>query len=317
MKRKGVFVLAFCVILCASAHAAGTSIGKVVSFSGKVLIDSFGKGAFIDVILGDSLYSATVIKTELGGRATIELFGKNQEIPPGATVKIADYAAVASGKRSLGWFKSLGNLFRSFSDSSKKKDDEAELGAQFGSRAANVAEKEGAGEVEWEVEEPEAEKVLPEARRDIENRDYSAAIEKLSKTEKPLDPAVAWEVAFWKGFAYFQTEDYGDAATTLSPAWQSMKSMKNLPGTPRMRRTLLFQLGASWFLLGDVKSAIPLFEAFVTERGGDEFEPYAYLFLAKAHSANGDSRKTRAVAEEALKKYRGTQFEAELSSFLK
>jgi len=313
MKSKVFFALALSVVLCSSAFAAGTAIGKVVSFSGKVLIDSFGKGAFIDVLVGDSLYAATVIKTEFNGRATIELLGKIQEIPPGASVKIADYAAAASGKGSLGWFKTLGNLFRSFSESSKKKEEEVVLG----SRAANVAEKEGAGEVEWELEEPDAAKVLPEARRDIENQDYSAAIEKLSKAEKPADPAVAWEVAFWKGFAYYQTEDYGDAAATLSPAWQASKSMKNLPGTPRMRRTLLFQLGASWYLLGNEKSAVPLFEAYIADRAGDEYEPYAYLFLARALRSTGDSRKARAVAEEALGKYKGTGFEAELSSFLK
>ncbi len=313
MKRKGIFSLALCVILCSSAFAADTALGKVISFSGKVLIDSFGKGAFIDVIIGDSLYKTTVIRTESDGRATIELLGKRQEIPPGATVKIADWAAAVSGKGTLVWFKKLGSLFRSFSESSQKKEEEVVLG----SRAANASEKEGAGEVEWELEEPDAAKVLPEARKDIENQNYSEAIEKLSKAEKSSDPGVAWDVAFWKGFAYYQMEDYGDAAAILSSAWQALKTMKDLPGTPRTRRTLLFQLGASWYRLGEGKSAVPLFEACVAERAGDEYEPYAYLFLARALSSTGDSRKARAVAEEALRKYKGTDFEGELTSYLK
>jgi len=314
MIRKTAAVFGLILLLVApSLFSQNTAVGKVVSFSGTVLIDAFGKGAFITPLQGDVLYSTTVIKTGADGNAVLDLQGKRQQLAPGATVKIRDLLASGTKKGALGWFQALGNLFKSFSEASQKKEDEVVLG----SRAANVAEQQGGNEVEWEVEETDAAKILPDVRAHIEKQSYNEALADLARVDSPSDPALAWEVSFWKGFAFYQTEDYGDAAANLSAAWQTMQTVESPPGNPRLRQILRFQLGASWFLLGQEKSSIPLFEAYLAEGPADEYEPYAYLFLAKALNATGDSKRAKSVAGDAAKKYKGTDIAGEFDSLLK
>lgn len=312
--KKPLIALLCCFLLSTwSAGAADPSLGKVVSFSGRVLIDSFGKGAFIAAIRGDLLYRATVLKTEADGRATIELQGRSQEIPPAATVKIADLLAAGAKKGGLGWFAALGNLVRSFSDASQKKQDELTLG----SRAAEAPQGQGGDEMDWEVEETEASKILPGAKKEIGARNYAAALAELAKADAPTDPAVAWDLSFWKGFCYYQFEDYGDAVKNHSDAYRLMKASRTPLGTPQNRRMLLFQLASAQYLLGQERVSVPLFDEYLAERSGDAYEPYAYLLLARALSASGDARRARTVAEEASRKYKGTELEGDFAVLLK
>ncbi|MCX7040249.1 MAG: hypothetical protein NT005_14090 [Spirochaetes bacterium] len=312
--KKTLAVLLCCFLLSTwSAGAADPFLGKVVSFSGSVLIDSFGKGTFLAAIRGDLLYKPSVLKTGADGRATIELQGRSQEIPPGATVKVADLLAASAKKGGLGWFAALGNLVKSFSEASQKKDDQLTLG----SRAADVSQGQGGDEMDWEVEETDAARLLPEAQKEIGLRNYSAALAELAKADVPSDPAVAWDLSFWKGFCFYQLEDYGDAAKSHSEAYNRMKASKTAIGSPQNRRMLLFQLASSQYLLGRDTLSIPLFDEYLAERSGDAYEPYASLFLARALAAAGDARRARNVAEEAVRKYRGTALEGEFAALLK
>ena len=312
--KKTLAALLFCSLVVAwSAGAADSSFGKVISFSGRLLIDSFGKGTFIAAIRGDLLYKATVLRTEADGRAMIELQGRSQEIPPAATVRIADLLAAGARKGGLGWFAALGNLVKSFSEASQKKEDELTLG----SRAGDASQGQGGNEIEWEVEETDASRLLPDAQKEIGLSNYSAALAELAKADVPSDPAVAWDLSFWKGFCYYQLEDYADAARCHSDASNRMKASGTLLGSLQNRRMLLFQLGSSQFLLGQEKASIPLFDAYLAERSSDAYEPYAYLFLARALAAAGDAGRARTVAEEASRKYKGTALEGEFTALLK
>ncbi len=313
MKKPLVVFLCCFLIAISSAGAADPSLGRVVSFSGRLLIDSFGKGAFLAAIRGDLLYKTSVLKTDADGRATIELQGGSREIPPGATVRVADLLAASAKKGGLGWFAALGNLVRSFSEASQKKDGELTLG----SRAADMSQGQAGDEVDWEVEETDAARLLPDAQREIGLRDYSAALAELAKADAPSDPAVAWDLAFWKGFCFYQLEDYGDAVKSHSEAYNRMKASRTAVGSPRNRRMLLFQLASSQYLLGQEKLAIPLFDEYLAEKSGDAYEPYASLLLARALAATGDARRARAVAEEGSRKYRGTELDGEFAALLK
>jgi tetratricopeptide (TPR) repeat protein len=313
MKNPLIALLCCFLLSTWSAGAADPSLGKVVSFSGSVLVDSFGKGTFLAAIRGDLLYRTSVLRTAADGRATIELQGKSQEIAPGATVKIADLLVASAKKGGLAWFGALGNLVRSFSEASQKKDDQLTLG----SRAADVSQGQGGDEIDWEVEETDAARLLPEAQKEIELRNYSAALAELGKADAPSDPAVAWDLSFWKGFCFYQLEDYGDAVKSHTDAYKRMKASRTAIGSPQNRRMLLFQLASSQYLLGQDMLSIPLFDEYLAEKSGDAYEPYASLFLARALAAAGDAKRARTVAEEALRKYRGTALEGEFASLLK
>jgi hypothetical protein len=310
---KKPLIALFCCSLLATwpASAADPSLGKVVSFSGTVLIDSFGKGTFLAAIRGDLLYTASVLKTQADGRATIELQGATREVPPGATVKVVDLLAVNAKKGGLGWFAAIGNLVRSFSEASQKKNDELTLG----SRAADVSQ--ASDEVDWEVEETDAARLLPDALKEIALRDYSAALAELAKADPPSDPAVAWDLSFWKGFCFYQLEDYGDAVKNHTEAYNRMKGSRASMGSTQNRRMLLFQLASSQYLLGKERLAIPLLDEYLAEKSGDAYEPYAYLLLSRALGATGDARRARAVAEEGSRKYKGTALDGEFAALLK
>lgn len=311
--KKTLIPLVCVFLLAAFSAAADPSIGKIASLSGRVLIDAFGKGAFIAAIRGDLLYKASVLKTEAESRATIELQGRSQEIPPGATLRVADLLSASVRKGGLAWFAALGNLVRSFTEASQKKESDLTLG----SRAGNASENSGMGEMDWEVEETDASKILPVALKEIRLGNYSAALGVLAKADPPTEPSLAWDLSFWKGFCCYQIEDYPDAVAYLSAAQAAAGAAKAPLGSAQNRRMLLFQIGSSHFLLGQDRAAIAPLEAYLAERSGEGYEPYAALMLARALAAAGDAGKARTVAEEAGRVYRGSGLESEFAALLK
>jgi tetratricopeptide (TPR) repeat protein len=299
------FLVPFLLLCAAAALIAEPQVGAITSISGRVQIDAFGKGVFIKAITGDILYAASVIRTDPDARAVIDVQGKTQEIPPGATVAVQDLLSSAQKKGS--WFTALTGLIKSFSSASRKGNEEVVAG----SRATEVGSQP---EDEWMVEESGAEEALTQARGDIGKGDWSAALARLAKAEPATDPSVSWDVAFWKGYCFYQMGDYRDAADALSPAYDALASAQAAPVSSAQRRILLFQLGSSWFFLGQEKRAVPLFDSLVADRVDDDSQPYAYLLLARSLAASGDAVRARSVAQEALKKYRGTALEQELAA---
>jgi tetratricopeptide (TPR) repeat protein len=311
VKRSAVLLIV--ILVSTLAFGAETKLGTVKSFSGTVTIDAFGKGVFIPVVKGDTLYTSTVLKTGPNGRATVDLQGQTKEIPPGAEVKVADLAAAGQKKSGLGWFAAVGKLITSFTEASKEKEGDLVLG----SRAADVSQEQSSADMEWEVEETDPAVLLPEARKSIDAGGYAAALEKLAKADPPTDPALAWDLSFWKGFCYFQMEDYADAALSLSAARSLAGGTKTPLGTPTNQAMLLFQLGSSYYLLGKEKEAIPALEAYLSQDAEMRYAGYASLLLAKSLVATGNATRARSIANDALKKHKGTDLEAEFSALLK
>jgi tetratricopeptide (TPR) repeat protein len=312
MKWKIVPILLAC-LLCAVPLLAQTKIGSVRSFSGDVTIDAFGKGTFIKVVEGDALYASTVLKAGADGRATLDLQGAKKEVPPGALVKISDLVAANSKKSGLGWFAAMGKLIKSFSEASQAKEEDLVLG----SRAAEVESKDSGAGMEWEADETDAAAVLPEARKTIDAGGYTGALQMLGKVEAPSDPALSFQLAFWKGFCYYQLEDYTDAAASFSDAYARQGTGRAALSTTAERASLLFQLGSSFFILGREKDAVPILAEYLVSNADEPLAPYATLLLARSLLASGDGSRARVVAANAAKKYKGTDLEREFASLQK
>lgn len=311
MKNRIVPLVLAC-LLCSVPLFAQTKLGTVKSFSGDVTIDAFGKGTFIKVIEGDALYASTVLRAGPDGHAKLDVRGTTKEIPPGALVKIADLMSASARKGGLAWFAAVGKLIKSFSEASQAKEDDLVMG----SRAAEVAPSDTESTMQWEGD-TDAASILPEARKTIDTGDFDAALEKLNKAEMPSDPARAFELLYWKGFCYFQLEDYPDATTCFSDAYTRLGPSRDAVSTPDQRSFLLFQLGSSYFFLGKEKEAVPVLAQYLADNADAPLAPYATLLLARSLAASGDAGRARSLAVAAAKKYRGTDLESEFVSLQK
>jgi hypothetical protein len=305
MKRMLRAVL-WCLLLPSlPLAAADPSVGRISSLEGRVLIDQFGKGAFIAAVRGDLLYAATVLKTPVDGIVRIELQGKARDIPPDAAVRVSDLLAAGARRAALPWFSAVGGLIRSFTEAARKKEETPTLG----SRAGDASKGAGAGDMDWALDEADPARLLPLARAAIREAKYAEALATLARSDPATDPALAWDLSFWRGFCYFQLEDYADAVRHHLAAQAAGRAATEEDG-----RMLLFQLGSSYVLLGQEKSAIPPLESYMAQRQGDPYEPYAALTLARALAAVGEAAKARAVAEEGRKTWRGTALEKEFAA---
>jgi TolA-binding protein len=307
---KKIVLLTFFLCIAVALLNADTEVGKVVFRSGRVLIDAFGKGAFIPAIRDDTLYQNSVLRTDPDARAVVDIQGKRRDIPPAATVRIAEILETGARQSGLGWLQALGNLLRSVSEATRQKQEDLVLG----SRAGNAEQDDGG--LGWMDDEEEAAGLYRQSMADIREQRYAQALATLLRIKTPGDESLLWEATFWKGFCYFQLEDYRDAAKHLGEAKRMPRSETFSPGTAAERRLLLFQLGASHYFLGEPEIAIPNLEAFLAEPSGSDYEPYAVLFLANALIGSGDSGRAKSVLAEASARFKGQEIEKELALLL-
>jgi hypothetical protein len=291
--------------------SAETDLGSIVSLSGGVSIDAFGKGAFLPARNGDVLYQGTVVRTAADGKAVLLLQGIQSEVPPAAFVKVADLVKARSRSGGLAWLQSVGKALKSFTEAGKRQEQQVVLG----SRAAE-AEKPGA-DLEWMDEDESAEKLLKEAKRKASSMDYAGALTILAEAGEPVDVALAADILFWKGCLYYQTEDYADAERCLSDAYGRISSTPAAEASPkdsRAHRVLLFQLGASRFFLGMDKQAAEVLQVLLWEGASEEFEPYSYMFALKALLSSGDKAQARALFEKGKPRLSGTALEKDFAA---
>ena len=311
MKKTRIVSLVLACLLSAAPLFAETKLGTVKSFSGDVTIDAFGKGTFIKVIEGDALYASTVLMAGPNGRAVIDVQGTVKEIPPGARVKISDLVSASTRKGGLAWFAAVGKLIKSFSEASQAKEEDLVMGVR-----SEKAPSSDAGSMEW-AGDTDAASILPEARKTIDAGDFDAALQKLGKAEMPSDPALSFELLFWRGFCYFQLEDYPDATACFAAAYTRLGPSRDAVSTPDQRSFLLFQLGSSYFFLGKEKEAVPILAEYLKDNPDAPLAPYATLLLTQSLAASGDQARARSLASAAAKKYKGTDLEAEFASLQK
>ena len=304
--------IALACLVCALPLSAETKLGSVKSFSGDVTIDAFGKGTFIKVIEGDALYASTVLNAGVDGHAVLDLQGTVKEIPPGARVRISDLVSAGTRKGGLAWFAAVGKLIKSFSEASQARESDLVMGV----RADKAPSSDSESGMQWEGD-TDAGSILPEARKAIDAGNFSGALQKLGKADMPSDPALAFELLFWKGFCYFQLEDYPDATAAFSAAYTRLGASRDAVSTPEERSFLLFQLGSSYFFLGKEKEAVPVLAEYLKDNADAPLAPYATLLLAQSLAASGDATRARSLAGAAAKKYKGTDLEAEFASLQK
>jgi tetratricopeptide (TPR) repeat protein len=313
MRQKvAFFLLLLSVSAPLSIFAVDTVVGKIVSLAGKVAIDAFGRGSFIAAISGDILYASTVLKTEPGGNATVELPGGCFDIPSGATVKISDLLSSAAKKKDIGWLSALGNLLTSFSEALTGNKEELLLG----SRSTKV-DGTNEGGMDWAQEEISVEEAYARARAFIGEGRYDAALAALLSIGDVENPQLYFELHFWTGFCFFQAQDYADAIPNLSTAHGGLNSSLITASDPEIRSVVLFQLGASYYFLGRESDAVPVLEELFAEGTGNEYAQYGSVLLVRSLAARGDSVRARDVAEEAAARFRGTGIEQELILLMK
>jgi hypothetical protein len=271
---RRIFVLFLLLFAVTALAAAQARLGTVTAIIGTVSIDVFGKGAFIAAVKGDVLYASTILKTGTSGRATLDLQGRTREVPPGATVKISELAAAGARKGGLPWFAAVGKLVKSFADASQRKEEDAVLG----SRAAEITSAEST-DMDWDVEETDAAVLIPQARKSIEAGGYAAALETLAKADVPRDRTMAWQLSFWRGYCFFQVEDYPDAVRHLSAA-RDLGAPSPRLGSAAERAMLLFQLGSSLYFTGKESEAAAALDASLAEAPDGPCAPYARHLLA-------------------------------------
>jgi hypothetical protein len=292
------------VAACASPLGADARVGRLQAVTGSVSVDAFGKGAFVAAVVGDDLYSSSVVKTGPGASATIDLLGKTVTVPAATTVRVADLAGAAGRKGGLRWFDTVARLVKSLSGSSPSAEKEDVLGT----REKQVG---GSGGTEWDTGDSEAGVRLAEAMKSIAGGSYAAALDTLSAAQQPDDPGSAWQVSFWKGYCYYELDDYANAITHLSAANSPPLSAA---GDPDDRGNLLFMLGASLYLVGREKEAVPVLDAFLKGYQAEAYAPYAAVLLARSLAASGDAARSRAVAAAAAARYRGSDVEGDLAA---
>jgi hypothetical protein len=306
---KKIAFLVLWSLLCCTLLFPEAKIGSVQSISGDVALDAFGKGSFIPAILGDALYPGSVVRTGGNGRATLMLNNEAKEVPPGALVKVAELSAASSKKQQQKWFAALGNVIRSLTEAAQTKETDLVLG----SRAADVSSNDN-GDMDWEVEETDASVILPKAQKAIETANYASALEQLGKAEPPTNAALAWKLSFWRGFCYYQVDDFGDAAAHLAAAWSLTEASNPPPEEAASRSALPFLLGSSWFMLGQEKTALPFLDQYLAQDPQGRYAPYSTLLLAKALASTGNRTRSRSVAVEGARKYKGTDLESEFTT---
>ncbi len=309
--RKTLQALLWCVVLpVLPLAAAGSSVGRISSLEGKVLIDQFGKGAFIAAVRGDLLYPATVLKTPADGSARIDLEGMLRDIPPGSSVRVSDLLAAGARRAGLPWFSAVAGLIRSFTEAAKKTEETPTLGSKAGDASGGA----GAGDVDWALDEADAARLLPLAEASIGEGRYADALATLARADPAANPALEWDVCFWRGFCHFQLEDYAGAVRHLLKAQAVGREAVGTADTEARGRMLLFQIGSSYLLLGQESLAIPPLESYMAQRKGEPCDPYAALTLARALAAAGETAKARIVAEEGRRTWRGTALEKEFAA---
>jgi hypothetical protein len=308
-KAMSKVLLAFaCGVALVAAGApplgADARVGALKAVTGSVSIDAFGKGAFVSAVVGDDLYSSSVVKTDPGSSATIDLQGKTVTVAAATTVKVADLASAAGRKSGLRWFDTVARLVKSLSDSSRSADNELVLGSRG-------AQTDDSGGMDWDTGDSGAAARIADARKSIAGGGYAEALDTLGGAKGSGDPGSAWQISFWKGYCYYELDDYANAITHLTAA---RTPPLDAAGDPNDRGNLLFMLGSSLYLVGREREAVPVLDAFLKGYQADRYAPYAAVLLARSLAASGDAVRSRAVAAEAAARYRGSDVDAELTA---
>jgi tetratricopeptide (TPR) repeat protein len=290
MKKILIFFLLF-TITCSFIHGADTSVGKVISFSGQVLIDSFGKGSFIKVVEGEYLYKTSVIKTGEDSKATIIVMDVKKEIPPLSELSIEKVISLETRKKESDWFRSLMELIQEASNSLFTEEEDVDLASR--------------GELFLQHQD---ELFNYETEEDLSPDYGNELILLLDIPAGTASDYIPGELKLKKGFCYFGLGNYEDALRHFQESNNTIiKDMKKKGKTPYFHDTLKLMLGLSHYYLDEYDEAIPCFKTLLEKNSIPMLKPYISWLLLDALYAEGRLEEAQSLPESvktSIKNYR-------------
>jgi tetratricopeptide (TPR) repeat protein len=128
--------------------------------------------------------------------------------------------------------------------------------------------------------------------------------------ENTLPPG---EALFLRGSAYFGLGDYATARLHLAQA-QPLVATSADPGAADILPILLFQLGASRYLIGEDGPAVESLAAFIALDPDAPFAAGGYQLLLQALVAQGERSRAEKILAEAQSRFAGTAHEKEFAA---
>jgi tetratricopeptide (TPR) repeat protein len=280
MKKILIFILLF-TITCSFIYGTDSSVGNVISFSGRVLIDSFGNGSFISVVEGEYLYKNSVIKTDADSNATIIEMDVKKKIPPHSELSIEKVISLETRKKESDWFRSLMELIQEASNSLFTDEEEVDLA----SRGELFIRQEDAL-FGYETEED----LYPDYHNEL-----VLLLDIPSAGSADYSPD---ELELKKGFCYFGLGNFEDALRHFKESNSIIaKNMKKKGTPPYFYDTLTLMLGLSHYYLAEYNDAIPCFKTLLEKNSISVLKPYVSWLLLDALYAEGRLEEAQSLPE--------------------
>ncbi len=295
MRTRKAFLFAVAFIAAAAAAALEAAAGSILSLSGEVRIDAFGRGSFIPALAGDSLYRSSVIATGATGQALLRLGGQEIALPPGSRSAVAELLKLAERKKSLSFFKPLAELIRAIGESAGGRED-----LSLGTRAAEAGAQ---AKPEWYLEDS-AESLYREASEQLEKGEYHAALATLARAAAEPGEPLFVEIRRAQGSCHFALDSFGEAELAFADAAKLVAASGGAAYPDEIRSSLLFELGASRFMLGKDAQAAASLEASLAGLP-EPLAPHAHYFLIKALYASGNARGAAQALDRARATFKG------------
>lgn len=294
MKKE--FTAFFLIFFCFNIFGTDTSVGKILSSQGDVMIDPFGNESFIKAIKEEKLYKTTFIKTGQDGSATIMVMDNKINVPPNAQVSVEKIITIEEKKRNTDWFKSIIKLIQQASDSLFTGEEKINL-ATRGDDYLNSEDIFG-----YETEEDIKPDYLTELGFLFDEKNtgisgYSSA-----------------ELKMKKGLCFFGLSDYEDARVLFEASYKSISSNSPESG---FTDKLYFMLGITNYLTGDNTKAASFLKKFIQKNEIPEIAPLAYWILIDTLIESGKSEEVTNFLENAKASLNSTRLKKMFSDYLK
>ena len=171
-----VFALACILVGISAAAIAQSPIGSIHEMYGFVEIDAFGVGEFVESSIPETVYEASVVRTDYESWAYLTIDGRDFTIGPNSTTPVSTFVSERRRGKTEGFFaRVLRELTRSLAP---PEDDEIIAGGR-------AAEVQGATTA-W-VFDVDPNELFEEALHQIGAGRFESAVESLRLIEFPQD----------------------------------------------------------------------------------------------------------------------------------
>ena len=297
IRTKAILVLA--ILFAPAAAQADTVVGTITGIEGAVLVDAFGTGEYIEAILGESLYAESIVMTEYGGNAIIDVGGKIAELASESTLAIADLLESRDKKKRFRWVATIVDAVKSVFKAAKGSPEDVVLGG----RAAKAEE----AEIGW-ITDDEDEDAFDAAMDYVDAEDWGEAVALLREIVDPLPGTfLPGEIGFWIGHCQYQLENYGEALKGYSASLSEIEAEPIDPWSLPYYEEALFQTGSSSYFVGGYSEAIAAMESLIP-KVSDEYAPFAYMIMIDSLREAGGKESAKRYLEVAGTLFADTEY---------